>query len=63
METLNVSAAGEILSDFLPILLVVSCDRVCENQVLHLSPVAFCGAVLVLGRPDFVQIGVFLLSF
>lgn len=54
METLNVSAAGEILSDFLPILLVVSCDRVCENQVLHLSPVAFCRAILVLGRSDFV---------
>lgn len=41
METLNVSAAGKVLSDLLPVLLVIARDSISQEDVLFLSPVTF----------------------
>ena len=62
MEALNVSAARQALSDFLPILTVEPRYSFRELLIFFWGPVALICTILVLSRPCLVDIGVLSLT-
>lgn len=54
VQALHVSAARQILSNLLPVLLVIASDSICQHQVFELGPVALGRPILIFGRSNFI---------